>query len=82
MKTKTHYRKGTVILKRAAFMDQIVGLLKENNRVYLMKFGTFEKRRIAGRKFHNFQTGEISIQKARTKLHFVPSTTLKRIINK
>lgn len=78
---ETEVSKKTVDTVVNAVLDAIAGALKEDDKVQLMGFGTFEVKNVAAREGHNPKTGEtIQIPESK-KVSFSASKALKDSVN-
>lgn len=78
---ETEISKKTVETVVNGILEAIGGALKENDKVQLIGFGTFEVKSVAARTGHNPKTGEtIQIPEGK-KVSFSASKTLKDSLN-
>ena len=78
---ETEVSKKTVDTVVNSVLEAIANALKENDKVQLMGFGTFEVKTVAARDGHNPKTGEaIQIPESK-KVSFSASKTLKDSLN-
>ena len=78
---ETEVSKKTVDAVVNSVLEAIANALKENDKVQLMGFGTFEVKTVAARDGHNPKTGEaIQIPESK-KVSFSASKTLKDSLN-
>ena len=78
---ETEVSKKTVDTVVNAVLDAVANALKENDKVQLIGFGTFEVKTVAAREGHNPKTGE-TIQIAESKkVSFSSSKVLKDLVN-
>lgn len=64
-----------------AALEAIANALKENDKVQLIGFGTFEVKDVAAREGHNPKTGETIQIPASKKVSFSASKALKDLVN-
>lgn len=78
---ETEVSKKTVETVVNATLEAIQNALKENDKVQLIGFGTFEVKSVAAREGHNPKTGEtIQIPESK-KVSFSASKVLKDLVN-
>ena len=78
---ETEVSKKTVDAVVNATLEAIASALKENDKVQLIGFGTFEVKSVAAREGHNPKTGEtIQIPESK-KVSFTASKVLKDSVN-
>lgn len=79
--SETEVSKKTVDTVVNAVLDAVANALKENDKVQLIGFGTFEVKTVAAREGHNPKTGEaIQIPESK-KVSFSSSKALKDLVN-
>ena len=79
--TETEVSKKTVDTVVNGVLEAIANALKENDKVQLIGFGTFEVKTVAAREGHNPKTGEtIQIPESK-KVSFSASKVLKDLVN-
>ena len=78
---ETEISKKTVDAVVNAVLEAVTNALKENDKVQIVGFGTFEVKKVAAREGHNPKTGEaIQIPESK-KVSFSASKTLKDSLN-
>ena len=78
---ETEISKKTVDAVVSGVLEAITNALKENDKVQLVGFGTFEVKNVAAREGHNPKTGEaIQIPESK-KVSFTASKVLKECVN-
>lgn len=78
---ETEVSKKTVDAVVNGVLEAIANALKENDKVQLIGFGTFEVKTVAAREGHNPKTGEtIQIPESK-KVSFSASKVLKDLVN-
>ena len=79
--SETEVSKKTVETVVNAALEAIANALKENDKVQLIGFGTFEVKGVAAREGHNPKTGETIQIPASNKVSFSASKVLKDLVN-
>lgn len=64
-----------------AVLNGIVNGLKENGKIQLVGFGTFEAKEVPERECRNPQNGEVIIAKAHKRITFKPGKDFKDKVN-